>query len=258
MKREFSIEFTQVGVSIGGEARVAGLTFGLGRGEFVVFVGPSGARKSLLLELCAGVISPSQGVVKTLGVDWAAASQAEQDLLRQRVGIVFQKPALLNTMTVFDNVALLLRYHTTFDESVVYENVMARLSEFGISHHRDRFPAELTSGESKFVSLARARVLDQELILIDDPLAGLDEEGVKRLTSIFEHYQAEGRITIVVMMSTPSRLLPMADRVALVWDGQIVEMGILTEVYDNVDEERMKAYVTWEMGGHDGQDALFA
>ncbi|HIA14495.1 MAG TPA: hypothetical protein EYN74_06350 [Nitrospirales bacterium] len=70
---------------------------------------------------------------------------------------------------------------------------------------------------------------------------------MKRLTSIFEHYQAEGRITIVVMMSTPSRLLPMADRVALVWDGQIVEMGILTEVYDNVDEERMKAYVTWEM-----------
>ena len=246
MKREFSVEFTQVGVTIRGEERAAGLTFGLGRGEFVVFVGPNGARKSLLLELCGGVISPSQGVVKTLGVDWAAASQAEQDQLRQRVGIVFQKPALMNNMTVFDNVALPLRYHTALDEGAVHKKVMARLSELGISHHRDHFPAELTHGQSKLAALARALVLDQELILIDDLLTGLDEEGVTRLTSMFERYQAEGRITIVVAMSTPSRLLHMADRVALVWDGRIVEMGILTEVYDNVDEERMKAYVTYE------------
>ena len=163
------------------------------------------------------------------------------------MGIVFQKPALMDNMTVFDNVALLLRYHTTCDEDVVHEKVMERLSEFGLSHHHDRFPAELTAGESKMASLARACILDQELLLIDDPLTGLDEEGVTRLTSIFERYQAEGRITIVVMMNTPSRLLPMADRVALVHDGRIVEMGILTDVYDNVDEAKMKAYVTWEM-----------
>ena len=238
--------FRSVGVTIRGEEKVAGLTFGLGRGEFVVFVGPNGARKSLLLELCGGVIAPSQGTVKTLGVDWAAASEAEQNLLRQRVGIVFQKPALMNNMTVFDNVALLLRYHTALDEDIVYEKVMSRLSEFGIRHCQDRFPAELTSGESKLASLARALVLDQELILIDDPLTGLDEEEVMRLTSMFERYQAEGRITIVVAMSTPSRLLHMADRVALVQDGSIMEMGILAEVYDNVDEEKMKAYVTWE------------
>ena len=245
MTREFAIEFGQVGVTIRGEEKVAGLTFGLGHGEFVVFVGPNGARKSLLLELCCGVILPSHGVVKTLGVDWAVASQVEQDQLRQRVGVVFQKPALMNNMTVFDNVALLLRYHTTLDEDIVHEKVMARLSEFGISHHRDRFPAELTSGESTLASLARARVLDQELLLIDDPLTGLDEEGVTRLASIFERYHAEGRITLVVAMNTPSRLLPIADRVALVHDGRIVEMGLLTEVYDNVDEEKMKAYVTW-------------
>ena len=119
MKKEFAIEFCQVGVTIRGEERIAGLTFGLGRGEFVVFVGPNGARKSLLLELCGGGISPSQGVVKTLGVDWETVSRAEQDRLRQRVGIVFQKPALLNDMTVFDNVALPLRYHTTLEEGVV-------------------------------------------------------------------------------------------------------------------------------------------
>ena len=247
MKKEFAIEFCQVGVTIRGGERIAGLTFGLGRGEFVVFVGPNGARKSLLLELCGGEIAPSHGVVKTLGVDWEAVSRAEQDRLRQRVGIVFQKPALLNDMTVFDNVALPLRYHTTLEEGVVREKVMARLSELGISYHHDRFPAELAHGQSKLAALARALVLDQELILIDDPLTGLDEEEVTRLTSMFERYQAEGAITIVVAMNTPSRLLHMADRVALVWDGRIVEMGILAEVYDNVDAERMKAYVTWEM-----------
>lgn len=89
-------------------------------------------------------------------------------------------------------------------------------------------------------------MLDQELILIDEPLTGLDEEGVTRLMALFERYQSEDTITIVVVMSTPSRLLHMADRVALVWDGQIVEMGTLTEVYDNVVEERMKAYVTYK------------
>ncbi len=246
MTREFAIECGQVGVTIEGEEKIAGLTFGLGRGEFVVFVGPNGARKSLLLELCGGVISPSQGVVKVLGVDWVAASQAKQEVLRQRVGIVFQKPALMNNMTVFDNVALLLRYHTMLNEGAVHDKVMARLSELGISHHRDCFPAELTYGKAKLTALARALVLDQELILIDEPLTGLDEEGVTRLMALFERYQSEDTITIVVVMSTPSRLLHMADRVALVWDGQIVEMGTLTEVYDNVVEERMKAYVTYK------------
>ena len=247
MKKELAIEFAQVGVTLLDEERIAGLTFGLGRSELVVFVGPSGARKSLLLELCGGVTSPTHGTVKTLGVDWGATNQTEQEKLRQRVGIVFQKPALLHNMTVFDNVALPLRYHTALGEDIVHGMVMARLSEFGISHHRDRFPEELTLGESKWVSLARSRVLDQELIIIDDPLTGLDEEGVVRLTSVFERYQAEGNITIIAAMSTPSRLLHMADRVALVYDGRIMEMGALTEVYDNIDEERMKAYVTWEM-----------
>jgi ABC-type transporter Mla maintaining outer membrane lipid asymmetry ATPase subunit MlaF len=247
MKKEFAVEFSQVSVTIGGKERVAGLTFGVGRGEFVVFVGPNGAHKSLLLELCCGVVSSSHGVVKTLGVDWASANQAEQDEVRQRVGSVFQKPALMKGMTVFDNVALPLRYHTFLDEDIVQEKVLAQLLDVNLMHHRDTFPEELTTGESKFAALARARVLNQELILIDDPLTGLDEEEVIRLTSMFERYQGEGGITIIAMINAPSRLLQMADRVALVWDGRIIEMGVLTEVYENVDEERMKAYVTWEV-----------
>ena len=247
MKKELSIEFKQVGVTIGGEERLAGLTFGLGRGELVVFVGPNGARKSLLLELCGGVVLPSHGMVRILGIDWAAASQVEWDVIRQRIGIVFQQPALMPNMTVFDNVAFPLRYHTMADEEIVHDKVMARLSELGISSYRDRFPEELNQGKSKLAALARALVLDQEILLIDDPLTGLDEDGVVRLISMFERYQAEGAVTIVVAISTPSRLLDIADRVALVWDGRIVEMGILSEVYDNVEEVYMKPYVAWEM-----------
>tara|TARA_B100000315_G_scaffold257803_1_gene307917 strand:+ start:5843 stop:6601 length:759 start_codon:yes stop_codon:yes gene_type:complete len=246
MRREFAIEFCQVGVTSEGEEKVRSLTFGIGCGEFVVFVGPRGARKSLLLELCGGIISPSQGVVKTLGVDLTRTSRTEQSLLRRRIGMVFQKPALLNNLTVFENVALPLHYHTVLDNDAVHGKVMARLSELGISLYRDLFPTEITHGKSKLVALARALVLGQELILIDDPFAGLDDGNVMRLTSIFEHYQAEGRVTIVVAMSNPSHLLHMANRVALVLDGRIVEMGSLTEVYNNVDEERERAYVTWE------------
>ncbi len=247
MRKEFAIEFGQVGVTIGGEEKIDNLTFGIGCGELVVFVGPSGARKSLLLELCGGVILPSQGTVKTLGIDWAATNQTEENMLRQRVGMVFQKPALMNDLTVFDNVALPLRYHGTLDEDAVHGKVMARLLELGISLHRDLFSTELAHGKSKLVALARALVLDQELLLIDDPFAGLDDGSVMRLTALFERYQAEGRLTIVVAMRSPSHLLHLANRVALVWDGRIVEMGNLAEVYDNVDEEKMKAYVTWEV-----------
>ena len=246
MKREFAVEFGRVGVTIEGRERVVDLTFGVGRGECVVFVGPNSAPTHVLLELCGGVISPSQGVVRTLGVDWMTATQAEQDRLRQHVGFVFQKPALINDMTIFNNIALLLRYHTSFDDDVVNERVTARLLEFGINHHRDRYPGELSLGELKLASFARACVLDPWLLLIDDPMMGLDESEMAQLMLVLERYRAEGRITLLIAMHTASRLLHVADRVALVWDSGIIEMGTLAEVCDNVNEAIMKAYVTWE------------
>ncbi len=246
MKRDFAVECAQVQVTRVGSDSIQGVTFGFGFGELIVFVGPSGSGKSLFLELCGGMVHPLDGVVKILGVDPMTASTSEQEALRQRIGMVFQKPGLMGNMTLFDNVALPLRYHTPLDEKSIRERVMARLLEFGISHHENLFPDDLSPSHAKFGSIARALILEQELVCIDDPLTGLDEEDVNRFTSIIHAYRMEGQVTILVAMSTPSLLLERADRVALVWEGTIIEMGTLDEVCDNITAENMKAYVTCE------------
>ena len=242
MKREFSVEFSQVSLFSGREARSGVMTFGLGYGEFIVFLGREESGKEVLLELCVGVTAPAQGTVKVFGVDWVIANPTEEVQLRQRVGEVFPKPGLLHDMTVFENVALLPRYYL-FTEDRVDELVMRSLSAFGLRDHRSKFPEELSGYHSRLVALARARGLGQELIVIDDPFTGLDEDEAVQLMSVFESLRMDGKVTIIVGLGTASPLLDLADRVALVHGGRIIEMGTLDEVYESLDEESAKVYV---------------
>ena len=222
MTGETVIELDHVSASEGDLARVDDLSLTVRRSEVVALVGSNASGKGLALKLCAGMETPAAGSVRVLGVDPARASDEQILRLRQRVGFVFIKPALISNMSAFDNVALPLRYHTALSETEIRERVMARLVECGVEVFRDRFPANLTMGDARLVAMARAMVLDAEILLVDEVLFGMDADELVRFRKIVENYRQQRGLTIVATFSAPTGLFAMMDRLVLIRNGRIV------------------------------------
>jgi phospholipid/cholesterol/gamma-HCH transport system ATP-binding protein len=218
---EAAITLDHVSANEGNQVRVDDLSLTMQRGEAVALVGSHASGKGLTLRLCAGLEAPESGSVRILGVNPAVESE-EMVRLRQRVGFVFVKPALINSLSVFDNVALPLRYHATLPEAAIQDRVMARLVECGVEDLRDRFPAGLAMGDARLVSLARAMAMDAELLLVDEVLFGLDADELVRFKKIVEGYRKQRTLTLVATFSAPTRLFAMMDRLVLIRNGRVV------------------------------------
>jgi ABC-type transporter Mla maintaining outer membrane lipid asymmetry ATPase subunit MlaF len=237
------VEFSSVVVDMEGEdGRLTDLTFSVGAGEALAVIGPNRAGKSLLLKLCAGLVPPLSGTVHVLGHDLATIDPESLVALRQRVGTMLQPPGLLSNMTIFNNVALPLRYHRGMDQSDVTPLVMAHLEGLGVAHLKDRFPAQLNEGEIRCGAIARALVLDPELLLLDDPLEGLDAGLVRRLGDWLALQRKRRGLTILATARQPSALQTMVERLAYVQNGSIKVMGGYDEVLAKADAD-IQAYV---------------
>ncbi|HET8579504.1 MAG TPA: ATP-binding cassette domain-containing protein [Nitrospiraceae bacterium] len=230
-----AIELADVVVELDGEGRTAHLSLAVAAGEFLMLVGPNRSGKSLIVELCAGLVAPHQGTVRVLGKEWVGLSDEGRMKLRRRIGTVLQLPGLLSNMTVFNNVALPLRYHRSdLSEPEIQRVVMSQLEALGLAPLRDRFPAQLNPGEIRCAAIARSMVLDQELLLLDDPLAGLDAEMIHRLGAHLTNRRQGGPFTIVATMRSYSSFLNLADRVAVLRGGQIEATGSRSTVAKQV------------------------
>lgn len=239
---ETVITLDHVSASEGNQVRVDDLTLTVRRGEAVALVGSHASGKGLTLRLCAGLEAPESGSVRILGVNPAVESE-EMIRLRQRIGFVFVKPALISSLSVFDNVALPLRYHATLPEAAVQDRVMARLAECGVEDLRDRFPAGLAIGDARLVALARAMAMDAELLLVDEVLFGWDADELVRFRKIVEHYRKQRTLTIVATFSAPTRLFAMMDRLVLVRNGRIVTDCLPAEA-SRMDDPMVRNFVT--------------
>lgn len=192
------------------------------RGEAVALIGSNRSGKGLALKLCAGLGMPSSGSVRVLDMDPVAASDEEALHLRQRVGFVFAKPALISNMSVFNNVALPLRYHTALPEATIQDKVMACLAECGVELFREHLPAGLSTGDARLVALARALVMEPEILFVDEVLFGLDADDLVCFRELFEKYRREKGRTIVVTINAPTGLVALMDRLVLMRDGHLV------------------------------------
>jgi phospholipid/cholesterol/gamma-HCH transport system ATP-binding protein len=219
---ETVIELDRVSASEGLLAHIEEVSLAVHRGEAVALVGSNRSGKGLALKLCAGMGEPSSGSVRVLGVDPAAVSDEEMQHLRRRVGFVFAKPALLSNMSVYNNVALPLRYHAALPEAAVRERVMACLAECGVELFHDHMPSGLTMGDARLAALARALVTDPEILFVDDVLVGLDAGDLVRSRGLLGRRRRETGLTIVVSISAPTALFALMDRLVLMQDGRIV------------------------------------
>lgn len=219
------VELSDVVVGMLRQDRQAVLNLTVQEGEFLVLIGPNGSGKSVILKLCVGLEVPQEGTVRVFGVDLPDLDQEELGALRLRIGIVLVRPGLLSNMTVYNNVALPLRYHRGLAEETLRPLVMAQLEAFGIDVVRDLFPAQLNQGQLRFAAIARALVLDQELLLLDDPTTGLDADQIRKLVRVLDDYRRHRPLTVIATANALSSLLMTADRVACMRSGRIDVLG---------------------------------
>jgi phospholipid/cholesterol/gamma-HCH transport system ATP-binding protein len=219
---DFRIAFDGVQLTLGKWHVFRGLTCGFQRGQITVVLGGSGAGKSTLLRLIGGLIRPDSGSVRVAGQDVSRLSERQLFKMRERIGMLFQGGALLDSMTVFDNVALPLREHTELSEAEIAEEVSRRLASVGLRGTEDLHPRHLSGGMNRRAALARAVVTDPEILLCDEPFSGLDPINVRRIENLLVELNRRLGLTMLVTSHHLASSLRMADRIIFLVDGRAV------------------------------------
>ena len=207
------------------------------RGEIVAVLGSSGSGKSTLLRTIIGLLPPLAGDVLVFGEPIHALPPAERDRLRRRTGTAFQQDALFGALTLEDNVALPLRELTDLPDAVIREMVQMRLALVGLAGLLDRSPTALSSGKRKRAALARASILDPELVFCDEPSAGLDPGTATGIDEALLRLRSALGATLVVITHELDSIRTIADRAVLLGHGGIHAAGTIAELSRSGDPE---------------------
>ena len=188
------LELRDVTVAFDGKAILDRVNLTVGAGESVVIIGPSGQGKTLILKLLAGLIEPDAGQALVNGECLATMPVARRDQLRLRMGMLFQRNALFDSLTVFENVAFPLREKGAVSPAAISERVLEYLNHVGLAEARDLRPDEISGGMQKRLGIARALALEPEIVFYDDPTAGLDPITSRQVIEL--NQRAAGRASI--------------------------------------------------------------
>jgi phospholipid/cholesterol/gamma-HCH transport system ATP-binding protein len=217
--QDFRIAFDGVHLRRGERCVFDGLSCGFPRSRISVVLGSSGAGKSTLIKMIGGLERPDSGSVRVAGQDITAFSEPELFKVRDRIGMLFQGGALLDSMTVFENVALPLREHTRLSDVDIQAEVKRRLVAVGLADTGHLYPRELSGGMSRRAALARAIVTDPEILLVDEPFSGLDPINVRRIEALLVDLNRHLNLTLIVTSHHIASSLRMADRLVFMVDG---------------------------------------
>jgi len=231
---DFHIALDGVHLTLGRRPVFRGLSCGFVRRQITVVLGGSGAGKSTMLRLIGGLDRPDSGGVRVAGDEVSRLPERHLFRVRSRIGMLFQGGALLDSMTVFDNVALPLREHTRLSEPEVAARVNERLTAVGLPDVADLFPRHLSGGMARRAALARSVVMDPEIVLCDEPFSGLDPLNVRRIEALLVDLSRRAGLTLVVTSHHLASSLRMADRIVFLVDGHAVS-GSPQELLQSAD-----------------------
>ena len=225
------IEVRDVHYSIGGRKIFDGLDIAARRGRITAFMGPSGTGKTTLLRLITGQSQADRGSVKAWGREVAQMSGKELFALRRRMGMLFQNGALLTDEDVYENVAFPLRAHTKLPEPLVRQLVLTKLQAVGLRGAARLMPAELSGGMARRVALARAIVMDPELLIYDEPFVGLDPISMGVICRLIRQLNDALGLTSIVVSHDVHELSTIADDSFLLSGGRVVAQGTPAELH---------------------------
>lgn len=205
------------------------------QGKSLVLIGPSGFGKSSILKMIAGLIEPTEGSILYSNRERHEFSDFEWSELTLKIGMLFQKNALFDFLTVGENIAFPLRERTQLSESEILEIVDNSLHSVGIGHARDLYPDEISGGMQKRLGIARALALQPEVLLYDDPTAGLDPITSRKIAAMIRELQHQQKTTLVVVTNDMNRAYELGDTLAFVAERQVLLTGTPAETKAHPD-----------------------
>jgi phospholipid/cholesterol/gamma-HCH transport system ATP-binding protein len=248
-----AIEFIDVKKSFGRNTILNGLNLGLPDDMISMILGPSGTGKSVCIKHMVGLLYPDEGDVLVHGE--SVPNMADDDLfeMRKKFGVLFQDGALFGSMNLYDNVAFPLRQHTDKGEDEIAEICNGRLKEVGLGGAGDKMPNELSGGMRKRAGFARALVLDPQIVLFDEPDSGLDPVRTALLCELIKEIHDENGGCYVVITHDIMSARRVAEYIAILWKGRIVESGPAQELF-NSDNQFVRQFLSGEAKGPLGME----
>ncbi|WP_413585762.1 ABC transporter ATP-binding protein [Bdellovibrio sp. HCB274] len=211
-------------------------------GEAFVIIGPSGQGKTTLLKTLSGLVTPQNGKVFVEQSEWLTLGGKEKLPLLKKMGILFQKNALFDSLSCIENICFPLRETTLLSEWEITKKAESFLDAVGIPHARDLYPDEISGGMQKRLGIARALALDPKIIFYDDPTAGLDPITSKKIITLIKTLQQQNNSTIVAVTNDMNRAYQMADRIAMVVNEEVIITGTPKET-ENHPDPRVRQFV---------------
>ncbi len=251
--REVIIEVKDLVRKFGDNTILNGVNLKVYRGETFVIMGGSGCGKSTLLRHMIGNIKPTSGRAYLFGEDITRLEGGEMDWFRKKIGMSFQSSALFDSMNVGDNVSLPLREHTKLEESIIKIMVSMKLELVGLRGFEKLMPSELSGGMRKRVGLARAIAMDPQIVFYDEPTAGLDPIVASVIDKLILDFSKKLAITSVVVTHDMKSVFSIADRIAMLYEGQVLEVGTPLEIR-NSKSEIVQQFIN---GSYDGPVKFF-
>ncbi len=230
------IEVKDLVAQYGARRVLDGVTFDVPQGAVTVVMGGSGSGKTTLLRNLIGLMRPAGGEILFKGESLQELFERDEMEVRKRMGVLFQGGALLNSMTVAENIALPLREHTKLDNQVIDIVVRMKLEQVGLAGFGDLLPGQLSGGMKKRAGLARALAMDPEIIFVDEPSAGLDPITAAGLDRLLLNLKETFNMTIVVVTHELASIHAIADWVCMIHGGRVLYTGPFDEMLESTDE----------------------
>jgi phospholipid/cholesterol/gamma-HCH transport system ATP-binding protein len=229
------IEVSDITKSFGGAPVLRGVNLVIPKGCLYGLIGPGASGKSVLVKMLPALVRPDHGRVVVDGKDVFALTELELAAFRLKFGMLFQNNALFDYLTVGENIAFPLRRLFDLSEDEIAERVRERLRVVSLGGFEDRLPAGLSGGQKKRVGVARATVTRAEIVLYDEPAAGLDPVTSQRIFELLRAEQRAAGSTVVMVSSDLDRLLTVTDRVGMLYKGRLIFDGTTDEARASTD-----------------------
>lgn len=228
--KEYSVTVQDLHYSRGDKAILKGVNVDIKRGKVTAIMGPSGAGKTTLLRLIGGQIKPDSGQLEVNGMNVPSLSRRQLKQLRRKMGMLFQEGALFSDLNVFENVAFLLREHTRLPEDMIRDLVLMKLEAVGLRGATSLQTSELSGGMARRVALARAIMLDPELMMYDEPFTGQDPINRGILLNLICRLNNAFGLTSIVVSHDFTDVMAVADYIYVLADGAVIGAGTPDEV----------------------------